>query len=192
MEDELRIDFNPKVKPIIKAVLSLRGFLMLMIALGCLHTGIGFIGDSTLVAVVCFAAFILFLIIGKKFLEQVFFQEYIILNKEQIKIYHKTFLQEKEQVFNLNELKHFGFAGQQKYTHNAMHSEVMDITGLEANEKELQYIIDKGTLEIETETSKHRFGKNLASWDAEEIIYKVEMFLGRGFNKNENLKDILV
>ncbi len=186
MENELRIDFNPNVKPIIKAVLSIRGFLMLIIALGCLHTGIGFIGDSTLVAVICFAAFVLFLIIGKKFLEQVFFQEYILLNKQNIKIYHKTFLQEKETIIAINEIKHFGFAGQQPYTHNAMHSEVMDITGLQAGEKELQYVIDKGTLEIETEHLKHRFGKNLASWDAEEIIYKVEMFLGRGFNKNES------
>lgn len=154
MEAELRIDLNPKVKPIIKAVLSLRGFLMVLIGLGSLHTGITFLGESTLVAIICFVVFILFIFIGKKFLEQVFFHEYIILNKDAMHIYHKTFLQETKSTFLLKELKHFGFAGQQKYTHNAMHSEVMDITGLQATEKELQYVIDNGTLEIETDNKK--------------------------------------
>jgi hypothetical protein len=180
----LRIDLNPNVKPIIKAVLAIRGFLMLAIGLGSLHTGIGFWNDSILVAIICFAVFVFFMIIGKKFLEQVFFNEYILLDDKTIKIYLKTFLQEKEHVFNIGEIKHFGFTGQHKYTQHPMHNSVIDITGLEATEKELQFVIDKGTLEIATELEKHRFGKNISSWDAEEIIEKIENYCQKKFNLN--------
>ncbi len=182
----LRINLQPKIKPIIKAVLSLRGFLMLLIALGALHTGITFLKESLLVALICFAGFVLFVILAKKFLEQVFYHEYLELKPEGISLHYKTFLQQKETFFEKENIKQFGFAGQVPYTHNAMHNPVFDITGLEASEKELQYVIDKGTLEIETEDGKHRFGKNMASWDAEEIIAQVEQYYGRAFKPIEN------
>lgn len=177
----MRIDFSPKVKPIIKAVLSIRGFLMLLIAIGALHTCITYYKESLLVAFICLAVFIFFLILSKKFLEQVFFHEYLILKRDAICVYYKTFLQEKEMVFPLNHILQFGFAGQQKYTNNAMHNNVIDFTGLEASEKEMQYIIDNGTLEIVSNEMSHRFGKNMASWDAETVIEKVENYFGRKF-----------
>lgn len=182
----LRINLQPKIKPIIKAVLSLRGFLMLLIGLGALHTGITFLKESILVALICFAAFVLFVILAKKFLEQVFYHEYLLLMSNGITLYYKTFLQEKETFFEKENIKQFGFAGQVPYTHNAMHNPVFDITGLEASEKEMQYVIDKGTLEIETNDLKHRFGKNMASWDAEEIIAQVEQYYGAAFKPLEN------
>lgn len=185
MESALRIDLRPNVKPIIKAVLSLRGFLMLLIGLGALHTGISFLQESLLVAIICIAAFVLFIFIAKKFLEQVFFSEYIILNANHISIFYKTFLQEKQQNFKVDEVIYFGFAGRQEYTQHPMHNDFVDVTGLEATEKELQYVIDIGTLEITSLNSKYRFGKNIASWEAEEIIEKVENFYQRKFNTNE-------
>ena len=185
-QSPLRINIKPSVKPIIKGVLSLRGFLMLLIGLGVLHTGISFIGESWVVSLICFAAFIFFLVLAVKFYEQVFYQEYLLLEPEGITVVLKTFVREKQQYFAINALKHLGFAGQRAYTHNAMYSPVFDITGLEAGEKEMQYVIDDGTMEIETADKKHRFGKNMNSWDTEEIIKQIENYYGQSFSPQIN------
>ena len=52
----------------------------------------------------------------------------------------------------------------------------------------MQFLIQDGTLGITCNGVIERFGKNIASWDAEEIIDRIEKFTGRKkFGKNEHL-----
>lgn len=181
-QSPLRIHIKPSVKRIIKGVLSLRGFLMLLIGIGALHTGITFLNESLLVSIICFAAFVFFVLLAVKFLEQVFYSEFLLLDQAGITVVLKTFLREKQTYFQLSSITRLGFAGQVAYTHNAMHNPVFDITGLEASEKELQYVIDDGTLTIESAEKNLRFGKNMNSWDAEDIINQIEKYFGQSFS----------
>lgn len=105
-----------------------------------------------------------------------------MVTKENITLVRKSLSQTKEYVFKINAIKYFGFANQQ-YTKHPMDNPVIDFTGLAAQEKELQYIIDEGNIKIETDTKNIKFGKNIPSWEVEEIIEEIELFTGRKFSK---------
>ncbi|MNE44313.1 hypothetical protein D3C80_1385330 [compost metagenome] len=70
------------------------------------------------------------------------------------------------------------FIGTIEYTEHPLQNNIVDITGLATTEKELQFLIDEGTMEIVTASEKFRFGKNIPSWEAERIINLVNVFLG--------------
>lgn len=55
--------------------------------------------------------------------------------------------------------------------------------GWGVSEKEVQYVIDDGTIELFYNGATRRFGKNIASWDAEEIISRIERFTEHTFNR---------
>ena len=80
----------------------------------------------------------------------------------------------------LNEILYFGFADQQ-YTKHTMDNPIIDFTGLATQERELQYVIDEGNIKIETTDRTIKFGKNMPSWDVEDVVEEVEAFTGIKF-----------
>jgi hypothetical protein len=52
----------------------------------------------------------------------------------------------------------------------------IDATGWQASETETQMLIEDGTIQFFCNGATLRFGKNVASWDAEKIIQKIEAF----------------
>ena len=109
-----------------------------------------------------------------------FFSETLIVTKQSIAIIHKNLANTKESVVNFNEIHYFGFANQQ-YTKHTMDNPTLDVTGLAQRESELQYIIDEGNIKIETSSKAIKFGKNMPSWDVEEVIEEIEEFTGLKF-----------
>jgi hypothetical protein len=65
----------------------------------------------------------------------------------------------------------------------------VDFTGLGTSERELQYLIDDGTIEITTETENLRFGKNMTSWETEEVIEQLEAITKRKFSAKPQEND---
>lgn len=186
MKDELIIDVKAKLKPIIKFGFILQGVIILLgvIALGIL--GITTMHDITWLSVLVIGGALFFFYVAKKYFENVFFTEKLIITPYTITVINKTWARENRQEFELRNIKYLGYAGTINYTEHPMNNKVVDFTGLGTAEKELQFLIDNGTIEIETEETVLRFGKNVSSWDAEEIIEQIERYLKVKFvNKYE-------
>lgn len=132
------------------------------------------------IVVSLFASALIFYLM-KHFFKNVIFTEYIVLDTDSITIFYKSIAALSQKKFKLTEIIYFGFAGYTEFTNHTMHSQVLDITGLGTREKQLQNLIDEGTIEIETVNAKHRFGKNMASWDVEELINEIEQITGKKF-----------
>ena len=182
MSESLSIKLDGGSKSIVKFGLLVRAFFVLFFVISTALFAISCLKESLILALICFAvAFVLFLVFFR-ILSAAFFQEQLIVTKEDIKVIHKNLSSSKEYVFRLDEVKYFGFADQH-YTKHPMDNPVVDFTGLATQERELQYIIDEGNIRIETGEKNIKFGKNMPSWDVEELVEKIEAFTGHRFSR---------
>ncbi len=146
------------------------------------------------VYLVCYAIIALGIVfyLSRNYFKNVIISESIVVDTNNLKVICKTALGERTSTFNLDDILYFSFAGYQEFTNHTMDSKVFDITGLGVGEKQLQYLIAEGTIEIETAKTKHRFGKNLASWDVQELIDQIEALTGKRLEnkyKEEEITD---
>lgn len=182
----LIIDLKPETKAVIKIGFAFMGFLIMLGVATFLFLALTIITDITVLAVFLMGAAILFFYISKKYFQNVFYKEQIIVEGDKLIVSNKSWGTEKVYEFNINDIHFFGHVGMREYTEHPMNNNVVDFTGLGTGERELQYLIDDGTIEIETEDEVLRFGKNMSSWDTEEVIDKIEKYSNRKFaNKNE-------
>ena len=182
----LFIDLKPETKAVIKIGFAFMGFLIMLGVAAFLFMALTIITDITVLAVFLIGAAILFFYISKKYFQNVFYKEKIIVEGDKLIVSNKSWGTEKVYEFNINDINFFGHVGMREYTEHPMNNNVVDFTGLGTGERELQYLIDDGTIEIETEDEVLRFGKNMSSWDTEEVIAKIEKYTNRKFtNKNK-------
>ncbi|MCE3259503.1 MAG: hypothetical protein K0S12_1144 [Bacteroidetes bacterium] len=177
-----RIEIKPSVSQVIKAGLAFQGFLILLLGLAGLGFTVYLLMEMPPVGIFTFLATILYLVLAKRYLGKVFYKEFILVSRDRIVIIHKTWWEEKKHEFDIKDVLFFSFAGYFEYTKHPLDNKIVDFTGLGVGERELQFIIDEGTLEIETAEKVIRFGKEVPSWDAEEIIKEAETHAGVKFN----------
>jgi hypothetical protein len=103
-----------------------------------------------------------------------FEREYIILDKRTIAICRQHLFSTTSEHFLLSNIISIEHVGHREYTEHPMNNSVVDFTGLAAGEKLVQAMVDDGTMEITSKDKIVRFGKNIASWDAETIIDEIE------------------
>jgi hypothetical protein len=96
---------------------------------------------------------------------QAFNKEIIEITKDRITVIDKSLLKKKVKIFIVKEISDFDYVGRNKFTPHPLAGNSVDYTGFGVSEKELQYLIEDGTIEITSKQEKIRFGKNIPSWD---------------------------
>lgn len=175
----LSIELKPETKKVIKYGFAIQASFMVIITAVMIVFAFLALRESLIWFALIMIVALLFLYISKNYLNNLFLKEFIVIEGNSLKILIKKIEKTNTYEFNLNDIVFFGHAGSRKYTEHPMTNHVVDFTGLGTVERELQYLIDEGTIEIETEHKKLRFGKNMTSWDTEEIISEIEAFIGR-------------
>lgn len=176
---ELKIDFQKTIKPILKNIFLFNGCLMFssipLILFAISQTW----KDSPISTIILFIGLIFIFIVAKKYHSNALYREFIIVNVQTLtvtnQIGHRVV---KRKVFEIDQIVKLAFIGATEYTEHPLQNNIVDITGLATTEKELQFLIDEGTMEIITSNEKFRFGKNIPSWEAERIINLIKDFLG--------------
>ena len=163
--------------------MTVKAFLILLMAIGVFIMAFNFMSSPTALYVLLIVGLVL-LSAFLKMLSSVFFRESVILTKHTITVVQEKPFQTKKHDFNVNDIIYLGFSEQQ-YTKNAMDNPVVDFTGLAAGEKELQYVIDEGNITLQTADKAIKFGKNMPSWDVEELLLQIEQTTGKKFQAPE-------
>ena len=112
-------------------------------------------------------------IIVKQF-KPAFEKEYIVVDGNTLTIHRQHLFGSNSEHFPVAEIISIVHVGHRQYTKHPMDNNVIDFTGLTANEKYVQTMVDDGTMEIVSKDRALRFGKNIPSWDAEKIISRLE------------------
>jgi hypothetical protein len=193
--DKLIIEIVPKMKPIVKFGLMTNAFLFII-------TGFSLIVNTLLeiyhyndfsIVFVCFflSLCIICVIAGKKFLDRVYQKEIVEVSKTTIHYITKYLFTQKQKLFALSDVTNIDFVGEHKFSNHPLEGKSFDYLGLGVQEKQLQFLIQDGTLGITCNGVIERFGKNIASWDADEIVDKIEKFTGSTFRINESSEEII-
>jgi hypothetical protein len=180
MNDSLDIDLNSGSRSILKVGFLIRASFFLIFVIGAALLGINIFKDSLIMALVCFSISIVLFLVIFKMLNAAFFKESLIVTKNSITVIRKNLSATKNYEFDLDKIKYFGFADQH-YTKHPLDNPIVDFTGLGTQEREMQYVIDEGNVKIETASGSMKFGKNMPSWDVEELVEKIERFTGQKF-----------
>jgi hypothetical protein len=131
----------------------------------------GLLEDMGIMTLIPIGTTILYFAIANRFLSNVYFKEFIDIDEENdtLSVIKKTLFSEKRKNVMLSSVRAIKFVGRIKYTNHTMNNDIVDFTGLNTRERELQYLIDEGTIQIETDDELFRFGKNMSSWNADEL-----------------------
>ena len=173
---ETRIDIQSDYKSILKFGFGLTAFFFFVAVCMFILLGILYFDNEPFSSITYFGASIFFFIVGRNYMSNTFYKEYIILNNEKIKVVYKSLGKLIENEFELKKVKYIKFVDTENFTNHPLDSATMDYTGFGASEKELQKIISDGTIEIATTETKLRFGKDIPSWEAERVIDEINNY----------------
>lgn len=186
-DEKLKIEIRPPMKFSVKLMLVMEGIGYTLGAFLLAAFSLQVSDDGLLEALYIGAIGMLYLFVSRKYINRVFSREVVEITHTQLSLLETNFSGSKQlATYPLNDSLSIRYAGQREYTPHPMHSQTLDITGLSMTEKEVQYLIEDGTLEVDDGTKTFRFGKNLASWDAEELITLLETFSGKDLHRGNN------
>jgi len=188
-KQKLTIEILPSIKPIVKFGLIFQGLLITIVSIVLgfvIFSNLSNIGIVSLAFVAC--CFFLF-IIGRKYLRRVFYKEIIEVTKNELTIIDKYLTAKDSESFMISEISNICFAGQHNFTSHFLDNGTVDFSGLSITERETQLLIEDGTIELLSNDKKRRFGKNIASWDAEKIISRIEIYIGRNLHSDNTKED---
>lgn len=187
-EDKLTIEILPSMKTIVRLGLVFKGILIIGCSIFITIIILTTISDITIASLVFIAMCVIYFIAGKKYLNRVFYKEIVEVNRKDLTIIDKYLTSRETISFPLTKISSLGFVGQHNYTRHPLDNNTMDVTGFGVAEREVQFLIEDGTIEIYCNGVTRRFGKNIASWDAEEIVNKIKRFAGNRLKVNNTMK----
>ncbi len=191
-EEKLTISIFPIIKPIVKAGLYLQSFMFLSVGLTFLSLVIFselrlsklFIMVLTLgLALGCF-------LLSKAYLNKIFQDETIVVTKSNLLIIEKYIFSTKKLKLSINTISNLRFAGTSNTNFNSLENGTLGTLGLGITQKETDYVIADGAISLFSNGITKKFGRNLASWQAEEAINKIIIFTGNDLLTKDNLEKL--
>ena len=180
IEDSLEIDFLNTTKPILKFGFIFQAVIYILFSIGSvfviLHTMFEIANLTALFFLIPLTFGILMFLAGRKYFNQSFYHQEILIKNGSLHIFETTLFSQNKKSYPLNEISYLTFSGQQKLTDHIMTHNSFDAFGFGTQEKEIQNIIADGTISFFYQGTTIRFGKNIPSWDAEEILEKINTF----------------
>jgi hypothetical protein len=175
-DDKLTIVIFPLMKPIVKTGLAFIGILVIGLSIVFAGVILYSLIDMGIMALVfgVFSAFGFYL--GTKYVGRAFNKEIIEITNDRITITDKYLWNKKAKILLLDEILDINYVGRNKFTPHPLTGTSADYTGFGVSEIEVQYIIEDGTMEIIGKQEKHRFGKNVPSWDADVMVTRMVRF----------------
>ena len=174
--DKLTIVIPSPVKPIVKYGLAFQGILFLGLSIAFAGVIVYSLNDMGFMAIL-FASFsVLGVYSGFRYLSRAFHRELIEVTNDKLTVTDKYLFRSYVSVFKISDIQTLNVAGRNNFTSHPLEGKSLDYTGFGVSEKELQYIVEDGVIEIADKNKTKRVGKNLPSWDAEEITKKIKEF----------------
>ncbi|MCW3127448.1 MAG: hypothetical protein JWO03_3106 [Bacteroidetes bacterium] len=127
-----------------------------------------------------------YLLISRAFIRRLSQYEIVTVTGKTLTITDKSILSKEIKRFDLAHVREIYFAGTENFTKHPLDGNYSDI-GFRGMEGVVQYQIQGGTIELLYIGQQIRFGRNIPSWDVEDVIKAIEKFTGRSFNPEKTV-----
>ena len=123
-------------------------------------------------------AAVLYLLAAWRFLSRMAYRESLYLDDTHFTIVQSTFLKKQVQRYLWTEMGHLHYIGKDKKTDHPLKGAHYDYWGFETHEHVIQQLYQEGNLYFKYAGFSVRFGRNVYSWHAEEIVRIMRLYAG--------------
>ena len=123
-------------------------------------------------------ACLLYFLAGRRFLLRNFFSECILLDDQCISLIKKTIFSRQVRRYDWRLLGALHYEGKGKKTDHPLKGKSFDYFGFETQEQLIQNLHQDGNLFFDTAEGKLFFAHGVYSWDAEEMVQMMKMYIG--------------
>lgn len=137
------------------------------------------IRDSIVDILIAVGASLLYLLAAYRLLSRLFYSEKLLLNRHTMDIVTRTPFSYKSKSFEWRHMGPLHYVGLDKKTDHPLMGKCYDYFGFETREKLIHRLHNEGNLYFNYGGFPVRFGKGVYSWDAEEIVNMMQIFIGQ-------------
>lgn len=123
-------------------------------------------------------ACVLYFLAIRRFLMRIFFNECILLDDQCIAFVKKTIISKEVRRYDWRLLGSLHYEGQGKKTDHPLKGKCFDYFGFETQEQLIQTLHKEGNLYFDTPQGRLYFAAGVYSWDAEEMVQMMKMYMG--------------
>lgn len=132
----------------------------------------------------------LYLFAAFRFLSRIFFSERLLIDTQSLTIIRKWALAQQVRRYNLREIGALHYEGKRMKTDHPLKGKCYDYLGFETQEHLIQSLHDEGNLYFETYEGRVYFAAGVYSWDAEEMVQIMQLYIGSALQLGPEWKEM--
>jgi len=136
-------------------------------------------------------ASMLYLLAAYRFLSRIFFTERILLEQHSLTLIKKNIFTQQVKRYEWNQIGALHYEGKGKTTDHPLKGKRFDYFGFEAQEHLIQSQHHDGNLYFDTPEGRVYFASGVYSWDAEEMVQIMKLFIGTTLQLGPEWKEML-
>jgi hypothetical protein len=133
----------------------------------------------------------LYILAAHRFLSRIFFTERILLEQNSFTIIRKTIFSQKVRRYDWRYIGALHYGGKTRKTDHPLKGKCFDYFGFETQEQLIQTLHDDGNLYFESIEGRVYFASGVYSWNAEEMVQMMRLFIGASLKLGPEWKEML-
>jgi hypothetical protein len=136
-------------------------------------------------------ASVLYLLSVYRFLARIFFTERIMLDQYTLTLVRKTFFAQQVRRYEWRRIGMLHYEGKGTKTDHPLKGKCFDYFGFETHEHLIQSLHHDGNLYFDTLEGRVYFAAGVYSWDAEEMVQMMKLYIGSSLQLGPEWKEML-
>ncbi|MES2702491.1 MAG: hypothetical protein V4649_07625 [Bacteroidota bacterium] len=133
----------------------------------------------------------LYLLAAYRFLARMFFTERLLLDQRTLTLIKKTIFSQQVRTYSWQGIGMLHYEGKSKKTDHPLKGGCYDYFGFETQEQLIQNLHHEGNLYFDTPNGKVYFASGVYSWNAEEMVQMMKLYIGASLKLGPEWKEML-
>jgi hypothetical protein len=149
------------------------------------------LGSSFIHGAAMAGASTLYLLAAYRFLGRLFYSEQLMLDQHSLTIIKRTFFSQKIRRFEWRRIGALHYEGKGHKTDHPLKGKCFDYFGFETHEQLTQSLHHDGNMYFDTDNGRVYFATGVYSWDAEEMVQLMKLYIGSSLQLGPEWKEML-
>lgn len=136
-------------------------------------------------------ATILYLLSAYRFMSRIFFTERLYLDQQSLTLIRKTIFTYRVRKYDWRRIGVLHYEGKGTKTDHPLKGKSFDYFGFDTQEHLVQSLHHDGNLYFDTPGGRVYFGAGVYSWDAEEMVQMMKLFIGASLQLGPEWQEML-
>ncbi len=139
----------------------------------------------------CIGASLIYLLAANRFLSRMFFTERLLLDQQCFTIIRKSLFSQSIKRYDWRQIGTLHYEGKGRKTDHPLKGFTFDYLGFDTQEHLIQSLHHDGNLYFDTNEGRVYFASGVYSWDAEEMVQLMKLYIGSSLQLGPEWKEML-